>query len=59
MSKDKEIYDEISELFKKERFSYQDHISSILGAMNNFIFSSAPAAEKEIVSLIQGDISAH
>jgi hypothetical protein len=56
MSKNKEIYDEISELFKKKRFSYQDHIRSILGVMNDFIFSLALAAEKETVSSIQSDI---
>ena len=56
MSRDKEIYDEISELFKKLNQAYQEHIRSILGVMNDFIFSAAPADEKEIVSLIQSDV---
>lgn len=56
MNENKAIYDEISELFNKKRVSYRAYISPILGTMSKFLFSSAPAAEKNIVGLIKDDI---
>lgn len=56
MNKNKEIYEEIRELFRKQGIVYQNHINSTLGTMSKFIFSAAPAAEKEIVGIIKDDI---